>query len=793
MSLKLKLLILVWIIVLFSSTVFAYLYNDLLTKEYINGIDNKLYTSAHMAKAILPADYHDKLVNRKSISEQNYLKTIDQFNQICKATGLQYLWSNLFLDDKIVFTSSTSTSKDINNGDHALFFDIHSNPQAFASVRSSKATHYSTFENEWGKGRMVLIPFHDSHGRMYVFGASISIAELNPKIVDINFRTGIVFTISLLLGTFISILAANKVLKPLSEITQVANKIADGQYGEQVTINKDSPELATLANSINVMSEAIQHQQAELKSLLEQNTDKLIDSENYITQVIENMAEGLVTIDEYGIIEKINPATTKMFGFKKEELIGESVSKLLPESSRFSHDNYVKNAPEYLPKVQFIARELKGRRKDGILFPLEISLSTMQTKESIKYVAILHDIADRIKSREILEKAKEEAENANQVKSDFLASMSHELRTPLNSILGFSQLLKLDTNKPLNESQSEAVKHIYKAGQHLLSLIDEVLELAKIEAGKTPLKLEPLPLKSLLDETILLIRPLLGPKDIDLIEPDQLPSVAILADFKSIKQVLLNLLSNAIKYGNKSSNIYIDIELNHSNRLRIAVIDEGIGIPIEHQSEIFKPFTRIGADNNKIEGTGIGLTISKKLMEMMNGSIDFISREGEGSTFWLYIPLADNSIGLTNTSEPATKVVSPNEQGRANNTQKNQVLYIEDNLANIQLIQNFVDMLPNVRLITAENAELGIEIIIHENIDLVLMDINLPGMDGMEAVTILKTRPEFSHVPIVAISANAMPEAIEQGISAGFDDYLTKPIQLDSILKWLEKIKGDSK
>jgi signal transduction histidine kinase len=283
-SIKYKLLVFVWSIILLISGVFTYYLDEVQKNEYIEGIDEKLFTSAMLAKESLPADYHDKLVDKNSVSPARYLRMIDHNNRLCRELGLQYLWSNMVIDDKIVFTSSTSTSKDVSNGDHALFFDVHSNPEAFEGVLSSGTTTYSTFENEWGKGRMVLVPYFDKHGRRYVFGASISINEFDERLADLDRKSFSIFLASFLIGGVISILISNTITRPIRNVSEVARDIAGGGYGKQISSESGGVELKTLVKSINNMSRSIYEHNENLEQLVMERTKELRLTEKQLVE-----------------------------------------------------------------------------------------------------------------------------------------------------------------------------------------------------------------------------------------------------------------------------------------------------------------------------------------------------------------------------------------------------------------------------------------------------------------------------------------------------------------------------
>ncbi len=380
--------------------------------------------------------------------------------------------------------------------------------------------------------------------------------------------------------------------------------------------------------------------------------------------------------------------------------------------------------------------------------------------------------------------AKEAADSANQAKSDFLSSMSHELRTPLNAILGFAQLLEGSRANPLTEKQRGQAQCIIKGGQHLLQLINEVLDLARIEAGKLALSMEEVEARPLFDEVIELTRAYAAGKAIivDAGTPGTTAS-HLRADYTRFKQVLLNLTSNAVKYGAPGGTVTLTMEPGAAETVRFVVSDQGPGIAPEKQVLLFQPFNRLGAEATEIEGTGIGLTISKQLIEAMGGRIGFETAAGRGTTFWVEVPAATGlpASAARHETRGLAAIGARAEGGRT-------ILYVEDNPANVQLMRELVAELSDFTLLTCPTAEIGLEIAAVARPDLILLDINLPGLSGIEALRRLKAVPETSAIPVVALSADVTAGTIRQAMEAGCVRYLAKPLDVGALFALIREI-----
>jgi signal transduction histidine kinase/CheY-like chemotaxis protein len=378
-----------------------------------------------------------------------------------------------------------------------------------------------------------------------------------------------------------------------------------------------------------------------------------------------------------------------------------------------------------------------------------------------------------------LRSAQQAAEAANMAKSEFLSRMSHELRTPLNAVLGFGQLLELDD---LTEAQRESVGHILKGGRHLLDLINEVLDISHIEAGRLSLSPEPVLVSELLTDVLRLIAPLAAERSVNLLgSPGGACDVYVFADRQRIKQILLNLLSNGIKYNRPRGSVAVSCAQSPEHKLRIKVTDTGPGISTEDLDRLFMPFERLGAESTDVEGTGIGLALSRRLAEAMGGTIDVDSTHGRGSTFWVELPVVEGPVERYERLEQAPDQalsVAPDPVAP-----RHRILHIEDNLANLTLVERVLSGRGDIEVIAAMQGRLGLELAHEHRPSLILLDLHLPDVDGDEVLQRLREDPDTASTPVVMVSADATPRQIQRLLSAGATAYLTKPIDVLELLR----------
>ena len=520
------------------------------------------------------------------------------------------------------------------------------------------------------------------------------------------------------------------------------------------------------------------------------------NSDLLYSRILDTAPDAMVVAGPDGIIRFVNVQTEKMFGYARAELLGKSLNLLVPERFRRGHAEHIARFfanPGARPMGSGL--QLFGLRKDGTDFPIEVSLSPLTFEQGVTVSASIRDITERKhfegaakredqQRSEELREARALAEAASAAKSEFLSSMSHELRTPLNAILGFAQLLWRDQREPLSARHKQRVEHILKGGEHLLRLINDILDLSRIEAGGISISTEPVGVAEVLEEVLRTLQPLASRQDVEITLnslPDDLPMVA--ADRTRLVQILTNLGANAIKYNRPKGSVTFRAFAVGSKHVRISVKDTGIGIPLEKQSSIFQPFQRAGQETGPIEGTGIGLVITKRLALLMQGDVTFESVPEHGSEFCVTLPIHDARTPSTRT--PALGATHDDLLVREG---QRLVLYVEDNPANVVFMKDLLENFGSIDLLVAPTAEAGIEIAARRRPEVIIMDINLPGMNGFEALRALKGSAETLHIPVIALTAAASERDRAQGERAGFYRYLTKPVKVDELLAALEAL-----
>jgi PAS domain S-box-containing protein len=512
---------------------------------------------------------------------------------------------------------------------------------------------------------------------------------------------------------------------------------------------------------------------------------RLRDQQFYTRSLIESNIDALITTDPAGIITDVNKQMEALTGCTRDELIGAPFKSCFTDPLRAEA-----GIKRVLLEKKVTNYELTARARDGKETVVSYNATTFYDRDrNLQGVfAAARDVTERRRldqalqeTNVALEGAKSLAEKANLAKSDFLSSMSHELRSPLNAILGFAQLMESGSPAPA-PAQKESIDQILQAGWYLLELINEILDLALIESGRLSLSLEPMSLDEVLNDCHAMIEPQAQMGGIRVIFP-QLPCPwYISADRIRVKQVFINLLSNAIKYNRVRGRVEVCCTAVHGGRTRISFHDTGEGLSADKLSQLFQPFNRLGQEAGVEEGTGIGLVVSKRLVELMGGEIGADSTVGVGSVFWIEL---DSSLA-PRVADAATEFPAMPAPMLQASAAVRTLLCVEDSPANLMLIEKLLARRPDLRLLTARDGNSGIEIARTARPDVILMDINLPGISGIQAMAILALYPETAHIPVVALSANAMPRDIEKGLEAGFFRYLTKPLKVTEFMDTLD-------
>jgi len=512
--------------------------------------------------------------------------------------------------------------------------------------------------------------------------------------------------------------------------------------------------------------------------------------------ILTSASFSIIATDEKGIIQLFNVGAERMLGYSA----GEVVNRISPSD--------IHDPQEVLARAQALSLELgtsitpgfealafKASRgiediyeltyicKDGSRFPAIASITALRDDHGaiIGYLFIGADNSARKQAELALHRATAAAKEANLAKSDFLSSMSHELRTPLGAILGFAQLIESGSPPP-TVGQKRSIDQILKAGWYLLDLINEILDLALVESGKLSLSLEPSSLAEVMRECQAMIEPQAQSRGISVAFPAFGTPYFVKADRTRVKQVLINLLSNAIKYNRAGGKVVVECIAGTPGSIRVCVQDTGEGLAADKLEQLFQPFNRLGREDSVEQGTGIGLVMCKRLIELMGGVIGVESTIGEGSKFWFELQLAADPYPAVSAIKPAATAQAQVQTTASMRT----VLYVEDNPAILMLVEDLLARRPDVHLLAARDGVSGVEIARTARPDVILMDINLPGISGITALKILSDDPATAHIPVVALSANAVPRDIQRGLEAGFFRYLTKPIKIDEFMTTLD-------
>jgi PAS domain S-box-containing protein len=502
-----------------------------------------------------------------------------------------------------------------------------------------------------------------------------------------------------------------------------------------------------------------------------------------LAAVVAASGDAIVSTGLDGTIRSWNPAAAAIYGRPAAEAVGQPFSIVVPADQP-------EQAAGLLGRVaegERVSLETRHLGRDGDTFSVSLTAAPLRSTEGevLGMSVVARDVTERKQAEKALREAKEEADRANTAKSEYLSRMSHELRTPLNAILGFAQLLELEE---LAEEQRENLNFILSAARHLLALINEVLDIAAIEAGRLPLSLEPVPVADIVAEAVSLIRPLADQHQVLLVSPPVSCEVHVQGDRQRLKQILLNLLSNAVKYNRPGGRVELACApAEGTDRLRVEVRDTGRGIAPEAMDQLFVPFERLGNEQTGVEGAGLGLPLSRRLAEAMGGTLEVATTLGQGSSFWVELPAAEGPLERAERQQELAAAAAPAPEPDEAMT----VLYIEDNLSNLQLVERVLSRRPGVRLISAMRPQLGLELAAEHHPDLILLDLHLPDMPGQEVFRRLQAEPRTAQVPVVVLSADARPSLIEDLLAQGVRAFLTKPLDVKELLELLNTVAGE--
>ncbi|WP_306655267.1 PAS domain-containing hybrid sensor histidine kinase/response regulator [Massilia scottii] len=578
----------------------------------------------------------------------------------------------------------------------------------------------------------------------------------------------------------------HKALRGIEDIYELTYIRKDGtRFPALVSVTALRDALGRVIGYLLIGSDNTARKQVEAEqALLDQ---RLRDQQFYTRSLIESNTDALIATDPRGIISDVNQQMEALTGCTRDELIGAPFKSYFSEPER-AHEAVTR----VLREGKVTNYELTAVARDGTRTVVSYSASTFYDRDrKLQGVfAAARDVTERKQFEHALqetnvelESARATADKANRAKSEFLSSMSHELRTPLNAVLGFAQLMASDVPPPAPHQQ-RSIDQILKGGWYLLRLINEILDLAMVESGKVTMSQESMSLGDVLLDCQGMIGPQAATRNLGLHFPIVDKQLYIHADRTRVKQVMINLLSNAIKYNREGGSVSVTCELVADGRVRVSVEDTGAGLAPTQLAQLFQPFNRLGQENSAEEGTGIGLVVTKRLVELMDGRIGVDSTVGSGTVFWVeFAGAAEPALAMDHDDdlERDRRQAAARRIGR-----QPTLLYVEDNPANLALVEQLMERRGDLQLLTAVDGYHGVEMARACKPDVILMDINLPGMSGYGALKILREDSSTTHIPVVALSANAMPRDIEKGLEAGFFRYLTKPIRVREFMDALD-------
>ncbi len=714
---------LIWVI---GYACFSFIEEKKMIYQYL---DKQLEDAARTIPLILPNNYHHQAMSADEQTEIESMANISKLSQYTAKNNISFIYTLILKNNRIVFTSSSATKVALELGqDINTYFTLYNIAGAEVyQLFNTRQKSFLDYSDQWGKFRRVFIPLYSDDGTFYFSVAEMSVVY-RDNLLNKEFYRTLISTILFLLVTTLTYFAS------VHNIKKITRKLAENE--ERLSLGLNISKLNWFDH--NILTGAFSVSNDYYKLL------------------------GYESIKFYSILDEWLSSVHK----DDEKAVLAHYQTCLETGGPCTIDYRIQT------------KEGKWLWFRSIAKVVERDKTNSPTRIIGSHLDITHDKDNEYQ----LKLSAKEAEKANQAKSEFLSSMSHELRTPLNAILGFSQLLENDLNTPLTKAQKEKVSYVITAGNHLLVLINEVLSLSAIEAGKTNISIETVSLMDAVYESVLLIDGLAKKKEVTINILTKDLTFCVSADYVRLKQILLNLLSNAIKYNRRGGSVNIGWFLTDNDAIRISISDTGIGIPLKNREKVFDAFNRLGRENSDIEGSGVGLMVTKNLVELMHGKIDFKSIENKGTTFWFELPLADQ---INSSTQLTDALLNIDNNVKSADKLKRSILYVEDNPINQQLIEAFFENRKESKLYLANSAETGWDMISKQVFDLILMDIHLPKMNGIELTKRLKGLPNFKNIPVIAVTAAVMEQDFNDAKGI-FDHYLTKPInmsELDSVLQ----------
>ncbi|UQB43151.1 response regulator [Thiomicrospira microaerophila] len=796
----------------------------------IEKTDVRLYSAATFLQALLGEDYHDTILDENSVSAETFNHILDRNDALARQLDLQYLWSVLVIDEEIVFTSATRSDLTNPHSAHAHFFEIHSDPGAFSAALKAELQQpvFSSFTNQWGEGRMVLVSSIDEKGRRYIVGASVQLTELNALIQSTLLK---VFFATTLLFAFIWLIASlllNRIAATMLTISQSADQMAKGNL--DTTLPEPSiDEMHQLCEALDAMRLNLKEKIATIAgdiSALKKSEEEIVAS-NQILTMIAKRAKLSDTLDALcRFTEKMDDnilSSVLLVDPSNDKILLQGAAPSLPAdynalmeaglpiapnvgtcgtaayTGQLAVAADIQQDPRWLPYTAFIDKT----REHGLLacwsMPMISSHGVVMgsfanycrkvgqpSSENLRILEWAVNVAtmavEKHYAEQALEMAKQQAEEANRAKSEFLANMSHEIRTPMNGIIGMSELGLKDTDPQKMHHQLERVN---QSGRLLLGIINDILDFSKIEAGKLELDPQPFQVAQLRDELKDLFEGLAQDKGLVFSVQCYCKDSCVqclYGDNLRLRQVLTNLIGNAIKFTQQGEVILAcKFNLGQDNQpwLHFDIQDTGIGMTTEQQQKLFKAFTQADTSiTRKHGGTGLGLVISHRLVKLMGGNdIQIRSQPNKGSIFSFSVPMMDCNSKQQAQLNIQTKIVEQTQlSGR--------VLLVEDNEINQEVAVNMLTQL-GLQVELADNGQIAVEKAQQQTFDVILMDIQMPVMDGYQAC--LAIRAFNSTIPIIALTAAAMVEDKNKALAVGMNDHLAKPFNSEALYRILSE------